>query len=173
MEIKDIFTIPLLKHSIQNWSDIKSELIKSMIKLKFNENRFFSSSRNIQKNNFFTKKLSQILKNSFIEIEKEIKIPIKEIDSWVVQYKKYGEHIIHNHKSTGLAGVIYFDYNKELHTPTKYLIPHNDFFTDRTLIYEEPVEEGDLVIVPAMLHHFCSFNTSDQIRTIIGLDIKF
>ena len=41
MEIKDIFTIPLLKHSIQNWSDIKSELIKSMIKLKFNENQFF------------------------------------------------------------------------------------------------------------------------------------
>ena len=173
MENKTIFKIPLIKYSIDNWDLKKEELTKVITQLKFNSVHKFISSRNIKEYIFFDDVFVKILNQEFLDIEKEIGKEIKEINSWVVQYKKYGEHIIHNHASTGLGGVLYFDYDEREHPSTKYLMPMNDIFNDTSLIYEEKVKEGDIVITPAALHHFCPCNTSDKPRTIIGLDIKF
>lgn len=173
MENKIIFKIPLIKLSVSDWDLKKEDITKEITQLKFNSIHNFISSRNIEENNFFNDVLINILKKEFIEIQEEVGREVKKINSWVVQYEKYGEHIIHNHASTGLAGVIYFDYDEKQHTPTKYLMPMNDMFNDTSLIYEEKVKEGDIVVTPASLHHFCSCNTSDKPRTIIGLDFKF
>jgi len=93
------------------------------------------------------------------------------IENWDV--KKNKEHIIHNHGNSGLGGVIYLNYDNTIHEPTRYLMPLNDLINENSLIYNEPVAEGDILIMPSFIHHYSSFNKSKKIRSIIGFDLEF
>ena len=52
-------------------------------------------------------------------------------------------------------------------------MPLNDLINENSLIYNEPVAEGDILIMPSFIHHYSSFNKSKKIRSIIGFDLEF
>ena len=54
MEIKNIFQIQSIKHSIENWNVKKNKFNKQIKNLKFVESQF-DSSRNIKQDNKFKK----------------------------------------------------------------------------------------------------------------------
>jgi hypothetical protein len=172
MEIKNIFQIQSVKHSIENWNIKKNKFEKDIKNLKFVENQFITSRNVKQKIN-----LNEIFKNNF---KKEINLLEKTINNklnlknvWVVHYEQYQEHIIHNHGNSGLGGVIYLNYDSNIHEPTRYLMPLNDLINENSLIYNEQVKEGDILIMPSFIHHYSPFNRSEKVRSIIGFDLEF
>jgi hypothetical protein len=172
MEIKNIFQIQSIKHSIENWSFKKNKFEKDIKNLKF-INKEFITSRNVkQKIN-----LNEIFKNNFKKelnlLEKTINNKINLKNVWIVHYEQYQEHMIHNHGNSGLGGVIYLNYDNSVHEPTRYLMPLNDLVNETSLIYNEQVKEGDILIMPSFIHHYSPFNKSKKVRSIIGFDLEF
>jgi hypothetical protein len=172
MNIKDIFQIQSIKHSIENWNIKKNKFEKDIQNLKFTKNSFITSRNVKQKIN-----LKEIFKNIFKKelnlLEKTIKNKINLKNVWIVHYEKYQEHMIHNHGNSGLGGVIYLNYDDSIHEPTRYLMPFNDLINETSLIYNEQVKEGDILIMPSFIHHYSPFNKSEKVRSIIGFDLEF
>jgi cupin superfamily acireductone dioxygenase involved in methionine salvage len=172
MEIKNIFQIQSIKHSIENWDVKKNKFEKDIKNLNFIENQFVTSRNVKQKIN-----LNEIFKRNFKKelnlLEKTINNKLNLKNVWVVHYKQYQEHIIHNHGNSGLGGIIYLKYHNKLHEPTRYLMPLNDLVSENSLIYNEQVEEGDILIMPSFIHHYSSINRSEEVRSIIGFDLEF
>ena len=73
MEIKNIFQIQSVKHSIENWNIKKNKFEKDIKNLKFVENQFITSRNVKQKIN-----LNEIFKNNF---KKEINLLEKTINN--------------------------------------------------------------------------------------------
>jgi len=172
MKIKNIFQIQSIKHSIENWNVKKNKFNKEIKNLKFVESQF-DSSRNVKQEVNLKNIFKSLFKKELILLEKTINNKINLKNVWVVHYKQYQEHIIHNHGNSGLGGVIYLNYDNTVHEPTRYLMPLNDLINENSLIYNEPVVEGDILIMPSFIHHYSSFNKSEKIRSIIGFDLEF
>lgn len=172
MEIKNIFQIQSIKHSIENWNIKKNKFEKDIKNLKFMDKGFITSRNVKQKIN-----LKEIFKHNFKKelnlLEKTINNKLNLKNVWVVHYEQYQEHVIHNHGNSGLGGVIYLNYDSSAHEPTRYLMPLNDLINETSLIYNEQVEEGDILIMPSFIHHYSSFNKSEKTRSIIGFDLEF
>jgi hypothetical protein len=172
MEIKNIFQIQSIKHSIENWNVKKNKFVKDIKNLKFIKKEFVTSRNVKQKIN-----LNKIFKNNFETelnlLEKTVNNKINLKNVWVVHYEKYQEHIIHNHGNSGLGGIIYLNYDEKIHEPTRYLMPLNDLINENSLIYNEQVKEGDILIMPSLINHYSPFNKSEKIRSIIGFDLEF
>ena len=84
-----------------------------------------------------------------------------------------GDHqTIHNHKSWGFSGILYVDYDPEVHTPTCFVAPWQDPRTDTTsLAYPQDVKEGTLIIAPSYTLHFVHPNRVRKPRTIMSFDL--
>lgn len=169
---KNLIEIPIIKESIDNWFDKKKEIKKIVKNIDLKNNGQFSSSRDVECNDF-KQKFVDIFEDDIEKIVQELSVNLNLTDVWVVEYSKGQEHYIHNHSSRGFSGIIYLDYDENLHEATKYLLPFNHPITDNSVIVSEKVKEGDMVLVPSFIHHFVPYNKSDITRSIIGLDFNF
>jgi hypothetical protein len=88
-----------------------------------------------------------------------------------VTYKNGDYHTPHNHGSTGLSGILYLNLDKKS-PPTTYLQPWNDWYSDRTIMYPMPVQEGQIVVIPQFINHFSEPNKAKKIKRIISWDMK-
>ena len=172
MEIKNIFQIQAIKHSIDKWSVKKNKFQKKIKDLRFTKNNFVTS-RNVKQKIDLKSIFKDVFKKELSLLEKSIKHKIHLKDVWIAHYEQYQEHIIHNHGHAGLGGIIYLNYDETVHEPTRYLMPLNDLVNNTSLIYNEQVEEGDMSLMPSCIHHYSPFNKSKKIRSIIGFDLEF
>jgi|TARA_R100000482_G_C5130455_1_gene151536 hypothetical protein len=172
MNIKTIFQIQSIKHSIKKWNEKKLQFQNKTKNLKFTKNKFISS-RNVEQKINLVKIFNNTFKKELDLLQEKIKIEVNVKNIWVAHYEQYQEHIIHNHGDNGLSGIIYLNYNKNVHEPTRYLMPLNDLINNNSLIYNEQVKEGDLLLMPSCIHHYSPFNKSKEVRSIIGFDLEF
>ena len=173
MEIKSIFQIQYVHHSIERWSFKKNKFQKKINDLKFIQNKQLITSRYVKQKIDLKNIFKDVFKKELTLLEKNIKQKISLKDVWLAHYKQYQEHIIHNHGHAGLGGIIYLNYDETVHEPTRYLMPLNDLVNNTSLIYNEKVKEGDMLLMPACIHHYSPFNKSEKIRSIIGFDLEF
>ena len=93
-------------------------------------------------------------------------------DAWCVRYLKGDYQIIDNLSAWGFSGILYVDYDLDVHTPTTFMAPWQDPRTDRTLLMHPPlVKESMIFITPSYTHHYVEPNNTDKIRTVISFDL--
>ena len=112
-----------------------------------------------------------ILEEELTMLSEKLGKDIRIDDAWSVSYKKGEYHSVHNHGSVGLSGILYLDQPKDA-PMTNYMQPWNDYFTDRTVYYPIPVQEGTIVVVPQFIQHFSEPNKSKKIKRIISWDMS-
>ena len=171
MERKNLIEIPIIKGSINNWFQKKKEINKFIDNIDLKNNGHFSSSRDI-KCEEFKKNFVSIFQEDIEKVVEFLGVSLNLTDVWIVRYFQGEEHYVHNHGSRGFSGIIYLDYDKEIHESTKYLLPFNHPITDNSVIVNEEVKEGDIVLVPSFINHFVPYNKSNKKRSIIGLDFN-
>ena len=115
----------------------------------------------------FTELLSEELEMLSGKIKRDLAIT----DIWSVSYDKGDYHSPHNHGSLGFSGILYLNLPKDS-PATSYIQPWNDIYTDTTIYYPKPVEEGTIVVVPQFLTHFSPPNKSKSKKRIISWDMK-
>ena len=89
---------------------------------------------------------------------------------WQTAFKAQ-RHPVHNHGGTGWRSVLYVDFDREVHFPTKFYTNYADPWTGVSSEWYPPVQEGDMIIFPAYLKHESPPNESDKKRTIVSYNI--
>lgn len=86
--------------------------------------------------------------------------------------KKHDYHQVHNHRTIGLTGIIYLEYDQLEHNPTYFIAPFNDPIKDTSLFYiPQNIKEGSIIVFPSFINHFSNPNKSDKERKILAFDI--
>lgn len=172
-----LFYVPVFYYEVKNW-DRKKDAFLSLV----NSNNF----NNIDKNNFRTDRLTteqnwylphfvnifQEELNQFKEERNLRWLGIKDI--WTIKYtKQCDSHCPHNHASTGFTGILYLEYDPEVHEPTKFIGPWNDPIKDQTQLASLPnPKEGMMYIWPSSLLHYTDGMKTDKLRMITSWDME-
>lgn len=156
----DIFKISIYQSIVNDWQQKKKYLHGNILST-------------LEKNNLFLNKFSEIFKDDLFLISKNFDLEeYKIIDVWSISYKKYDYHQVHNHRTVGLTGIIYYEYDEIEHEPTFFISPFNDPIRDVSLIYKpQNIKSGSIIVFPSFLNHFSNPNKSDKERVIVAFDI--
>ena len=157
----DIFKLSLSKIKIKNW-DYKKSLISK-------NNFLYTQEQKTEEIDTFLKIFKEDIDLSLKDFEiNEYKI----LDVWSLSYEKNRFHQIHNHRSLGFTGIIYFDYDNSEHKSTRFIIPWNDPIKDTINIFDlDDIDEGYMIIFPSLLIHYTDPNFSEKERRIIAFDL--
>lgn len=156
----DIFKISIYQSSIINWAKKKKYLDENILST-------------LGKNCSFLEKFVEIFNEDLFIISKNFNIEeYKIIDVWTIEYKKHDYHQVHNHRTIGLTGIIYLEYDQLEHNPTYFIAPFNDPIKDTSLFYiPQNIKEGSIIVFPSFINHFSNPNKSDKERKILAFDI--
>jgi len=168
-----LFEYPSFRYELDDWEFKKKSLLGRINKQKFirTDMQHFETDRQTHKNSYLNF-LVDLLRPTLEEFCKEAEVSCKMTDAWCVRYQKGDYQIIHNHRAWGFSGILYVDYDPEVHTPTTFMAPWQDPRTDRTLLVHPPVvKEGVIFITPSYTHHYVEPNLTDKIRTVVSFDL--
>ena len=70
-----------------------------------------------------------------------------------------------------VTGILYLNMPKKAPV-TQYIQPWNDWYSDRTIYYPLPVNEGTIVVTPKFVRHFTEPNKDTKIKRVISWDMK-
>ena len=168
----DLFTIPMWRLPVLNFSKKKKQL-EQLVK-GFPEKKHglqtFATNRQSDRTGF-VEAFSNICGEELNMLSKKLQKDIQIEDIWSVSYKKGDYHTPHDHGSTGLAGILYLNMPKKAPV-TQYIQPWNDWYSDRTIYYPLPVNEGTIVVTPKFVRHFTEPNKDTKIKRVISWDMK-
>jgi hypothetical protein len=174
--ISNLFSIPLFTYFIQDWDNKKQEFYHYIHNSDYRtqENGDFQTDRFSKRYNY-AQDFQHVFSESFDEFKKEFgasKVNIKNI--WTVKYSEKNQyHCPHNHSSTGFSGILYMDYDPEIHLPTTFMCPWNDPIDDVSLFTNLPhPAEGIIYIWPSFLVHHAESMKSDKKRVIVSWDME-
>ena len=154
----DIFKLSIYQSDIKNLSEMK---------------KLASNYSPINRNKLFFDKFENCFKDNLNEICKSFEIShYKIIDIWTISYKKNDYHKVHNHRTIGLTGIIYLEYDEFEHEPIYFIVPYNDPVKDTSLTYKpKNIKEGSFIVFPSFLNHFSNPNLSNKERKILAFDL--
>jgi len=158
------------QYQVSDWDAKKTNIKKYIDDNKFTRLDKFDCDKG---NNNYRKEFSEIFHNELECFASEIHVSHIDITSvWCVKYQKGDWHIPHTHSTFGFSGVLYLDYDEQLHTGTFFINQITNPITDETDISYPTVKEGTITIAPSNVLHYTQPNQSDKIRSIIGFDLK-
>jgi hypothetical protein len=176
-----MFKVPLFHLQVRNW-ETKKEILLEMAK---NSNFTMDGDDTVKSdfheqlnNNTVGKHNDKVL--SILKEEIEIFCDYfdfnycKISNSWFEIANQGNHHGIHTHGTIGYSSVCYIDYNKDVHSPTKFVAPFHNFIIGDLLHYMPKVEEGSIIFFPSTIMHYTEQNNSKIERTILSfnLDVK-
>ena len=172
MILKNLFNIPMWSIPTLNFSKKKKQL-EQLVK-GFPEKKHglqtFATNRQSDRTGF-VEAFSNICGEELNMLSKKLQKDIQIEDIWSVSYKKGDYHTPHDHGSTGLAGILYLNMPKKAPV-TQYIQPWHDWYSDRTIYYPLPVNEGTIVVTPKFVRHFTEPNKDTKIKRVISWDMK-
>tara|TARA_A100001011_G_C14163763_1_gene779420 strand:+ start:272 stop:796 length:525 start_codon:yes stop_codon:yes gene_type:complete len=172
MILKNLFNIPMWSIPTLNFSKKKKQLeqlVKGFPEKKHGLQTFSTNRQNDRTG--FVEAFSNICGEELNMLSKKLQKDIQIEDIWSVSYKKGDYHTPHDHGSTGLAGILYLNMPKKAPV-TQYIQPWNDWYSDRTIYYPLPVNEGTIVVTPKFVRHFTEPNKDTKIKRVISWDMK-
>ena len=169
---KKLFDLPFYQYELNDWQFKKRGLVNRIDRNNFirSDVQFFESDREVDRRGYI-KYLDDLISPELNKFCQEEKVSCKMTDAWCVRYRKGDYQNIHNHRSIGYFGILYFEFDPNIHESTLFLCPWQDPKTDKTLYTGINVKEGTLLIAPAFLHHFVKPSQSKKQRIIISFDL--
>lgn len=174
----NIFEIPLLHLEICNWESKKETLITLMNETKFEErNNNLITDFNFQSRNHnfkYNDEIYNLFSDELLLFKEYFQFSnIYLTSSWFEISNKNSHHTVHNHGATGYSSVCFIDYDSNIHTPTKFISPFNNFIDGQVLTYTpEDVREGSLIFFPSLVHHFTVPHNSEKSRKILSFNLN-
>lgn len=190
--MQTIFEIPFFHYKIDNWKEIKKELLEqynnSFLEKVENDKLAggylctdYYNIINTPEPPLYIRRTIDIL-NYYID---KFNVDFKSLNfvdknfqrfglncAWFQKQEENMHHIVHNHGSIGFSSVCYIEYNREKHSPTVFLSPHGEFTSGNTTYFQPEIEEGDIVFFPSFLNHFAPLNTSEGDRIIFSFNLR-
>ena len=168
------------KYRIANWEEAKLELKRDLVQARsltdmssmgLGMNTNFFSKYNFKMTKYMTT-FTRIVDEVFTDYERTVYggLPVYLEKVWHQSTFKEQKHDIHNHGYIGFSGVLYVDYNKDVHKPTHFVFPCIDPLTGEQKMFIPDVQEGDLLIFPASLNHYQPPSFVDEQRLIISFN---
>ena len=173
--IKDIFSIKIIKYSLPDWENKKPKFIQMIddSDSKWDEcdtDYFISKGRSPYFDEWYS-----ILKDDFDILLPQIGLPFRGPDEWQLWSQTYNKgdcHSLHNHGIGNMSAVLYVEFDPQEHMSTTFYSPFSDpFFGSIESLNLTDVEEGDIILFPAMLGHECKVQQSDKPRKIMSFNI--
>lgn len=168
-----LFEYTSYQYQIEDWGIKKCELLDVINSQKFVRTNLqnFETDKKTNNNNYL-KYLTNLIRPQLQSFCNSEQITCTMNGCWTVRYNKGDSQSVHNHGSWGFSGILYADYNPEVHSPTHFVAPWQDSKTDATLFgFFRNVQEGTLIIFPSYTLHFALPNVSDKQRTIVSFDL--
>ena len=181
-----LFEIPIFRYQVDDWKNKKKEVYSWINKTELirRSNMTFLTDRaplwpEVGKprvpaqNRFYKEDFCDLFEPELKEFLKDTSLTeISVIDVWTVEYH-YGDYQVpHNHRSVGVSGILYVNFNPKEHSATNVMQPWNDPVTDAASFMDLMPEEGTMVFFPSLLLHFVNPNFSRNRRTTIAFDIE-
>ena len=168
-----LFEFPSYQYQNDDWEFKKKRILKRINSQEFYRSKyqFFETDR--QKNGKkYIRYLEEFLRPTLTEFCEEAEVSCFMTDAWCVRYQKGDHQTIHNHRGWGFSGVLYVEFDPQVHTPTCFVSPWQEPRTDTTaLSFPQNVKEGTLVIAPSSTLHFVYPNNSRKPRVVISFDL--
>ena len=175
LEMKEhLFEFPSYKYKVANWESRKKEMTDLISKQTFTKSplSYFKTNRIPgKKDKEYTNSIAEFLTPVISEFCQEEKVSCSMTDAWCVKYGKGDLQSIHNHRGWGFSGILYVEFDPNVHSPTCFMAPWNDPRNDTTLLMLPKVEEGTVLITPSFLHHFVYPNEVSKPRVVISFDL--
>ncbi len=172
-----MFYAPLFYYEVADWERKKSEFISKIDKcsnFEYYELNEFQTDRHNKKNDY-TADFENIFYDELKEFLLDARLKaLKVKDIWTVKYTKENEnHCPHNHSSTGYTGILYLEYDPEVHESTKFIVPWNNPVTDKTQILGLPdPKPGVIYIWPSFILHYAENTKTNKMRMLTSWDME-
>ena len=175
---KTLFDIPIWIKEVDNFDYKKGELDKEISKFPEvrNDTNTFFSNRNTERDGL-SESFGKIMSEELLELLqslKKYKPEVKQLsvtDVWSVTYQKIDHQPTHNHRSTGLSGILHLE-NPTNGPNLNIVMPWNDWVSDTTNYYSVKYKVGTMVVMPSFLLHSSEPNLSDESKRVISWDMK-
>jgi hypothetical protein len=173
--LNHMFYIPIITLKVINWEEKKKKLVDKYktLQLKYHE-------KDHVKTNYHEDYLSlvphvvDVLGQELQEFIDVVKLPSCEVVSaWFELSRKGDYHQVHHHGPTGFSSVCFIEFCNNVHEPTLFLSPFNNFLTGEELRYTPDVCEGTIIFFPSSILHYTEPNLSDKERLILSFNLKF
>ena len=92
-------------------------------------------------------------------------------DVWSVSYEKGDYQATHNHRSTGLSGILHLE-NPSDGPNLNIMMPWNDWIHDTTKYYSVKYKVGTMVVMPSFLLHSSEPNLSNERKRVVSWDMR-
>tara|TARA_B100000287_G_scaffold114338_1_gene106507 strand:- start:1110 stop:1652 length:543 start_codon:yes stop_codon:yes gene_type:complete len=173
--LMSMFYVPLLHIVIDGWKKKKSNLLKIIEKRKFSYGYRERIKSDFYKENqqSYAKKIQDILsyeiKNAGTHFGFE---NLNVINAWFEKAERNMYHQIHNHGAYGVSAVCFIEYDSQIHTPTQFVAPFNNYINGQSLQYSpNDVKEGSILFFPSLIHHYTIPNDSDKERVTLSFNL--
>tara|TARA_S200002703_G_scaffold32156_5_gene28074 strand:+ start:3382 stop:3945 length:564 start_codon:yes stop_codon:yes gene_type:complete len=178
----NLFGIPVNKITLPDWDNLKPQLLE-MINLDGDEYRsltcttdFFHVGASDGQGHPYLEKFWELVGPSIEECWQMMNLPphkdSSEIQLWSQRYYRGDYHDLHNHGFGNMSGVLFLEFDPELHSSTRLQCPHLDPLYGRITMMKLPdVREGEIILFPAGIGHESMPNQSDIPRTVMSLNI--
>ena len=175
---KTLFDVPIWIKEVDNFDSKKRELEMEFSKFAEvrNVTNTFSSNRDTSRDGL-SKSFGNIMSKELHELQVELKKYRPEIsevwvtDVWSVTYEQGDYQPTHNHRSTGLSGILHLE-NPPDGPNLNVLMPWNDWITDATNYFSVKYKVGTMMVMPSFLLHSSEVNLSDERKRVISWDMK-
>ena len=174
---KTLFDVPIWVKEIDNFDSMKNKLYHELSKFSPDErNGTFLSNRNTQRDGL-SESFGNIISKELQEFYTKLKIYKPQIESlwitdvWSVTYEKGDYQPTHNHRSTGLSGILHLE-NPSDGPNLNIIMPWNDWIYDTTEYYSVKYKVGTMIIMPSFLLHSSEVNLSNERKRVISWDMR-
>ena len=175
---KTLFDVPIWIKEVDNFDSKKRELEMEFSKFAEvrNVTNTFSSNRDTSRDGL-SKSFGNIMSKELHELQIELKKYRPEIsevwvtDVWSVTYEQGDYQPTHNHRSTGLSGILHLE-NPPDGPNLNIVMPWNDWIHDTTKYYSVKYKVGTMMVMPSFLLHSSEVNLSDKRKRVISWDMR-
>ena len=170
---KFLFEYPCYEYIVDDWQLKKRDILRKIE----NKNFIRTDLQNFETDRFNNNReylafFEELILPELQEFCLESQTSCRMTDCWTVKYKKGDYQNTHNHRSWGFSGVLYLQYDPEVHTPTYFICPWQDPRMDTSSFsYPKKLTEGTILIFPSQTLHFVNPNQSEKERIIISFDL--
>ena len=178
---EQMFMIPLIKISIGDWESKKRKIFSWLDDVDYTDEHgpyYTDFDQQIQYDsnhqpNDYSYKVWKLLHDDVKLLGDQVNYEIKDAPSmWTQIYYQGQAHEVHNHGALGWSCILFLKFNPEVHKPTKFFAPFNNFNSGAMIPYEPEVKEGDMIWFPSLLPHTSQLQESEEERVILSFNLK-
>jgi Putative 2OG-Fe(II) oxygenase len=167
--ISSMFHIPIYQINCVNWALKKPKLLELCRNLSTS---YCVSTDYFTNKSSYDKEIEIIFADEIYSFTNQLQLKTARVQrAWFEMTEQHGYHGPHRHGQLGYSAVCYIDFDKNVHTATKFIAPFTNWLTGTDLVYSPDVVEGTIVFFPSAILHYTEANHSQQTRRIVSFNL--